>query len=510
MTVSVGDITAMSDTEPTQSIDQNRTPDGEFDLRIHNRDKLSKEECGYLAERLNAQNRAIAQSPAAYARPLDLDQVDGRLQEVLSADNSNTTSSRDRLSTVRRTRSPIPVIKRDAKARVLEAEIYNDLVIDGGRPLYPIGLLNEIFQNLEEYDELLRPWKLSWCTNLPWKSSDSMDEPREIFQRQLARWQDFRKWQNDNRGIEDDTTYPAYVESVKLRHRRFRGEESYICLLAKLEDNPSYLEKDWDRDQELRDLQRSRCRENRGGNGFPGYVEAVKRRLARHGFTRPFQLKYDPKRQDKLTEWIEYLNFEYWCLDWYAASIQRLKPAHDKAWRELVDSKIARPGETMESIRTTASSMQRSREQSQAREAMRRAKSRVKEVYTSTSLAPLAPLAPNRLNTPMKERSQRLQAATRELLAAEASKESIIKRGSLIEKFIRGTSGFVDAKKDASRHSILVQWVLDQVPLVEAELTRSEATKVKPDETKRRAKRRLDSNDDDLEGRGSGVPSTPP
>lgn len=54
MAVSVGDIAAMSDTVPTQSIDQNRTPDGEFDLRIHNRDKLSKEECGYHAERLKS------------------------------------------------------------------------------------------------------------------------------------------------------------------------------------------------------------------------------------------------------------------------------------------------------------------------------------------------------------------------------------------------------------------------------------------------------------------------
>lgn len=47
-------------------------------------------------------------------------------------------------------------------------------------------------------------------------------------------------------------------------------------------------------------------------------TEALKERLARHGFTRPFQLDEDAARQDKMTTWIEYLGYEYWWYDYYA------------------------------------------------------------------------------------------------------------------------------------------------------------------------------------------------
>ena len=77
-------------------------------------------------------------------------------------------------------------------------------------------------------------------------------------------------------------------------------------------------------------------------------------------------------------------------------------------------------------------------------------------------------------------------------------RDSVIKRNDRITSFIRGTFGFHRAKKDAARHTTLVQWVLDQVPLVESELAQSEAAKAKPKKASSGTKRRrlaLDGDD---------------
>jgi hypothetical protein len=65
---------------------------------------------------------------------------------------------------------------------------------------------------------------------------------------------------------------------------------------------------------------------------FCGYAKAVKRRLASHSFTQPFELDEDPKKQHGPTTWIEYLNYEYWWLDKYTSDIERLEPERDKLW----------------------------------------------------------------------------------------------------------------------------------------------------------------------------------
>lgn len=51
-TLSVGDITAMSDATLGAFMLENRGPDGNFDLPIDGWDKLSKDERALLAERL--------------------------------------------------------------------------------------------------------------------------------------------------------------------------------------------------------------------------------------------------------------------------------------------------------------------------------------------------------------------------------------------------------------------------------------------------------------------------
>lgn len=122
-------------------------------------------------------------------------------------------------------------------------------------------------------------------------------------------------------------------------------------------------------------MQRTRCR------GFLDYAEEVKCRLVRHEFTQPFELDDDPEKQDKLTIWVEYLNYEYWWLDKYTNDIERLEPELDRLWQELVDKNILGPHETQELVRTDASGMECEAEKDQTMKAVRRAETEARGIY---------------------------------------------------------------------------------------------------------------------------------
>jgi hypothetical protein len=215
----------------------------------------------------------------------------------------------------------------------------------------------------------------------------------------------------------------------------------------------------------------------------------MKRRLARHGFTRPFQLNEDPKQQDQLSTWIEYLYFEYWWLDWYTDTIDRLKPDDDKAWQKLVDSKVLRLNETRESIGTFQSSIQAQSEQDHAWNSLQMAQSKAEQVYASTQLDP------RRLSIHTSKRISMLRTARLELRIAKRYHELVEKRNDLISAYLRGRWGLGGAEKDAARHCILLLWILEQVHLIEAELSQIKPTVDRRNGIKR-TKRGLDSDDD--------------
>lgn len=356
-----------------------------------------------------------------------------------------------------------------AGSRGLETKAYHDLVKDGSRPLYTIDRLEQVFQNPDDHRDMIYPW-------------DGRDRPRiwelywqgssrhlELFQTQLARWRDFRRWQNDNRWIEEDDEggFPAYLESMRHKWEWLSHKDEYDEWLAEVEADPSFVQEEWDFEVFKRGKQRYHCGE-RGCDGFPQYAEAVKRRLAQHDFIRLFHLHEDPKQQDKLTTWIEYLNFEYWWLDRHTKAMESLKPAHDEAWQELVDLKMLRPHETQEFLRTIASPMERQAEEDRAQEAVRIAKSEATKVYTMTQKDP------QRLRIPKAKRMSMMEAAANKLNAANKRCQQIMRRSNKISKFIQGTHGYNSAKKDAARQRSLVQWVLEQVPLIEAEVGESQ------------------------------------
>ena len=204
-------------------------------------------------------------------------------------------------------------------------------------------------------------------------------------------------------------------------------------------------------------------RRNREEGRFPKYVEGVKGGLAEHGFTRSFQLEEDPERQDKLTTWIEYLDFEYWWYDKEMRFVKRHQPRYDEAWKKLVDSQVLRPSETEEFICNIESAFQHASEEDQAEKAVESAKSAVMSAQKAMT-------DPRRSGLSQREPRQRLAAAQSRLDTAVKSLESIKRRDDLVSEFTKRTKNYQIAKENAERRSILLRWILQQVHLIELEL----------------------------------------
>ncbi|KAL8383710.1 hypothetical protein RB595_010761 [Gaeumannomyces hyphopodioides] len=408
-------------------------------------------------------NRDLAEY--RYSRPTDVDDLDARLQEALNRGANHIPRAlgppRLRSPTVWGAELAESILNR---RREEEVGAYHQLVHDGGRPLYPIDLLGDVSasfpsgpflgldnkpyylvtRNADQYQELLRPWLDDIARGSyfdEWWGGTQADYPWGVFQRQQQRWVMFRRWQRDNRDLEEDDNggFPAYLEAEKRDIKRCYGERAAAERLVELEADPSRLKELWDDEQRRRTWQRHYCREpDDPGVGFSDYVDATKRRLARHGFTRPFELNQDPEQQRKLETWIEYLSFEYWWLDQFMRAIECRKERGDKVSQELKDTGVLQPIETRTCARACDCATREEPEESMARP------------------------------------------------------RSLIRRLGLLIDELR------DAARDAARHLILLRWILAQIPLIEADLSRSENSggldRARESES---TKRRLDGPDGD-------------
>ncbi len=206
-----------------------------------------------------------------------------------------------------------------------ETAYHDELVSDGGRPAYPINLLKDVSTSPAKYSAIVSIWH-----------TDKGDW--RVFRTQLKKWKNFRMWQKDNRDInEDDAEWEDHVQFEK-RFLERRG----VRMLSHVAETIGRAH--W---QGKRDTRRDSVREPNAVD-LPTYVEAVKTRLAYHGFAVPphFQLDQDPKRQDIVTTWIEYLCFSYWWVDSQRSYVRNHQPKYDHAWTKLKQSGVLRPPET--------------------------------------------------------------------------------------------------------------------------------------------------------------------
>ncbi|KAH6614511.1 hypothetical protein B0J18DRAFT_460241 [Chaetomium sp. MPI-SDFR-AT-0129] len=489
-------------------------PTDDFDALVDSQSNIPLREREQLAEKLI---RALAEN--RYSRPLDLEKLDACLQRALSGGANPLPRAsrppRSRSSTLGGFEAQDHALQLE---RMEEADAYYQLVQDGGRPLYPIELLGDVSASFPrgpilgldnksyyvvtgspgKYQELLRPWLDDIATGGYfdcWWGGTRIHYPWGVFQKQWKRWTMFRSWQRDHRDLEDDDGgFPEYLEAEKRYIKRHYSERVAAEKLAELEADPSCLKKHWEECvQKRRQRQRHCCYESGvTGNAFSDYVDAVRRRLARHSFTRPFELNQDPKQQGKLETWIEYLYFEYWWLDLFTRAIERRQQQRDEVWQKLRDTGMLQPFETAKYIKTRDYTMRHEAEEDIARAALERSHQNAKRIFTETQLDQ------RRLSIPKPERVRRLQQGNQEMRTAERRLEGLKKRSALIKEFKLSSDRLKDAKRDAARHRILLPWILDQIPLIEAELSRSgNAGGLDGTRTSKTIKRRRDGSDGD-------------
>ncbi|OJD20045.1 hypothetical protein AJ78_00061 [Emergomyces pasteurianus Ep9510] len=236
-----------------------------------------------------------------------------------------------------------------------------------------------------------------------WKDRDGLNE--SLFTSQMNRWKDFRRFQRfmRERDIEDQRViriYSGYGPSVLM--------EWYT---------------------------------------FVGYYQP---------------LDEDPTRQSSLTEWIEYLGYEYWWHDQFVLS-ERQQKWFDKKWQVVVDSQVLRPSETPESVRGFDTVMLEYRRLKQAQEAVETAKSAVLSAQKVIS-------NPQNLRHPAKDPKQKLLEAQSELTVAEKNCEFLEHRQTVIADFCHATGELQLLKEYAVRHTILLRWIMEQLSMIEPEM----------------------------------------
>jgi hypothetical protein len=249
---------------------------------------------------------------------------------------------------------------------------------------------------------------------------------------------------------------------VSLLEDVLKNPGEYREILSYWQDHPAgwkVFSKQLQRWGDFRERQRSMREQGR----FPEYIDVLRDRLTKHDFfVRTFQFHEDPSRQDKLTTWVEYLDFEYRTYNQFANYIRRHQRQYDEAWKKLVDSKVLRPFETEESVSNIESEFQRQRERSErieAEEAVKSANSAVEWAQGDIRNPRLSQKA-----------RQELTAAKNELGEAIKLLESIDRRAELVSEFKQSTRQYRSARDKAERQSILLQWMLEQVALIELEL----------------------------------------
>ncbi|MCJ1260127.1 hypothetical protein MMC24_007967 [Lignoscripta atroalba] len=235
---------------------------------------------------------------------------------------------------------------------------------------------------------------------------------------------------------------------------------------------------------------RQRQRYMRDQGRFPEYYQAVKDRLTSYGFDRSFQLDEEPDRQDILTTWIEFLNYEYRTYDKDAKVVKRLQPRYDEAWKKLVDSKLLRSFETEEYVGGYAYVLQVDSEQSQAGMAVEAAELKVQLAEKAFQEARSANLS----RDDIYQRKQKVFSARSELAIALKALDTIDRRASMVNDFSRQTASYRRSKYYADRLSILLRWMLQQVSLIELELNPAKVTENDPTGGDGRHRRRLKRN----------------
>jgi hypothetical protein len=219
---------------------------------------------------------------------------------------------------------------------------------------------------------------------------------------------------------------------------------------------------------------------------FPTYCQRLRDRLVKHEFEGSFELCEELGQQNKLATWIEFLNYKYELYDKTAGIMSHYQPRRDAAWSKLVDSKVLQPSEIGEALDGW---FLRQLEKNEI-EARNDVESAEKDLANCTKLCG---------HTSQME--QKLAAARSKVSTATQSHKLANKRRDLIGSFMKQTKSYRIAKNDVARQSILLQWILEQIPLIESELSTANGANygANAENGRRRGRKRSQAEDVDEE-----------
>ncbi|KAI1172980.1 hypothetical protein F4777DRAFT_601119 [Nemania sp. FL0916] len=373
-------------------------------------------------------DRARPSSERAQSHPIDLYEVNARLLALPSdyahrdrihdqVDDKHTdhdcTAEDERRRQISSTPGETPRITQPPTPDdVVRKDEYDKLVNDGGRPVYPLPLFDQVAANPRQYLDILAPWQ---CETFDFGDHIYAD----VFKYQLDSWRGFRRFQLCNR----IPGPPDYLERSHVYRHFFH-----------------YFRRK-----------------------YPDYREAARNLLAQYDFTRPFQFHDDATRQDKLTTWTEYLVFMCATHHAHARWAERSKPKYDEAWKRLVDHNVLRPHETEEYIVdgfTAAAARQIELDEAQME--LDLAEQALISVQNASSNV-------CRSGHNMNAAKYRLDAAKESLAIIEHRNECILHFFAEQQQHYLEGSDYQEWKRRKELHRLRFRWVLDQLPIVEVE-----------------------------------------
>ncbi|KAM3526948.1 hypothetical protein NHJ13051_003219 [Beauveria bassiana] len=451
--ISCRDFLTLNDDQLADLVQKFQRAEGYVAIPVKDLDNVSDKDMQRIRTRLlNAQELMIAR-----AVPLDLD----RVNELLMMDKAGAAArfpslTRDSASTDDESVAETEAEDVIGDALANERRSYDELVADGGRPLYPIEMLESVAKDPEQHRHLLQPY---WRhPGINYKTDYHLDW--EVFQRQLRQHKAFRNWQLDNRGIIEEPDFDAYVEQHKAHLRKHcRGRS-----LAEIEANPESLKgpnTEWEEMQSKRARERRQFREQ-GCSSFDEYHAALQRRLAAHGLSEKTTLLADPRIQDALTEWHEYLGFECWWQDQYTREYKDRLKRYDQNWNFIQRQKCVTSDHTLKFIENCMGS-HLGAQRREARREIEKAKSKVEKARQHIGLEPVD--GSHKEVTP-----QALGDALQQLAEAEKRSKELDCINAAIAHVFALDDGCSCAKDDVDSQPALIQGVIDQTPLIKADL----------------------------------------
>ncbi|KAK3367071.1 hypothetical protein B0T24DRAFT_534466 [Lasiosphaeria ovina] len=171
-----------------------------------------------------------------------------------------------------------------------------------------------------------------------------------------------------------------------------------------------------------------------------------------------FSFDEDPKQQDKLTTWIEFLACEHDSYKNRYGQNKNLAKWYRKQWETLLESGVVKPHET-ETFILNESRPQREMEMGQANDTVESAKAALLSAQQAIDPA-----------RPSSAAQKRLAAAEANLDSAEQGMARTKHRNDLIRRFISDTFSYRRDVKSAEGHTILLEFIQGRIPVIQLEL----------------------------------------